>query len=325
VNNKKYDVAVDGLRVVAILAVVMIHVTTKMLQMHGGDVVGHPVTLILNQISRFAVPLFFMMSGYVLELSHKDESYFKYLKRRVNKILVPYVFWSLVYGLIIYPQNIASLPRLLIFGGAAYQLYFIPAILVFYVIFPVIHKTVKFIDNRWVMWGLLLIQMGFLYRDYYIKPWGVPESVKIPFLAFWVFLTGIVAARNKYEMIKFLDKYKRLITIATGVLALCVFWEGRAGFLTTNNYYMYYSQWRPSVVAYTLAVAASLYYLFNKLNWINRWVTHLAQMSFFVFFVHVLLLEKMGPNFLVVTGVAFGLGCVVHQVSYLKKIQSFVG
>jgi probable poly-beta-1,6-N-acetyl-D-glucosamine export protein len=328
---KTYDVAVDALRVVSILAVILIHTSTKILQAGNNDVVGLPVAMVVNQVSRFSVPLFFMISGFVLELSHKDESYFNYLKRRVNKILIPYVVWTVIYGLLVYPQGLASLPRLLVFGGAAYQLYFIPAILVFYLIFPLLHRAINFISNKWVMLLLLGGQMWLLSRDYYIRPWGVPESVKIPFLAFWVFLVGMIVVRNKEQVVRFLEKYKWVFGTAAVIMAGYIYWEGLSGYVSSHNYYVYYSQWRPSVLVYTIILAGALYFWFDKLkNW-SAVVSKVSSLAFFVFFVHVIILESAwkllsnkplvdGWLFMVVTGVSFGLGAIVHKLGGLKRL-----
>src|SRR5260221_11166343 len=92
---KTYNPALDALRVISILAVVLIHTTTRHLEITHYDLVHTTFTLLLNQLSRFAVPLFFLISGFALEMSYKEDiSYFSFLKKRLSKIFVPYIFWS---------------------------------------------------------------------------------------------------------------------------------------------------------------------------------------------------------------------------------------
>ena len=324
-----YDVAIDAMRTVSILAVILIHTSTKILQFGQDDLITLPVAIFSNQISRFAVPLFFMISGFVLELNHKDESYAAYLSRRVKKIFVPYVVWSLIYSLWVYPQDLSNLPRLILYGGASYQLYFIPAIVVFYLIFPILHRLISFISNKWVMISLLTIQMWFLFRDYYIKPLAFEELVRIPTLAFWVFLLGMVAAKNLTKMKILVEKFRWWLTGIMILMAGYVFWEGRSGFLRTHNYFLYYSQWRPSTLIYTSAVAGSLYYWLGKLKRWSNVVSEMSKLSFFVFFVHILVLELtikyLGGEtmndltlFLTVTITSFVLGSAVHRIGKLK-------
>ena len=81
-DTKQYKVGIDVLRIIAILAVVLIHTTTKTLQISPNALLVVPFTLVLNQVSRFAVPLFFMISGFVLELNYNSsEKYITYLKK----------------------------------------------------------------------------------------------------------------------------------------------------------------------------------------------------------------------------------------------------
>src|SRR5690242_5000258 len=98
----QHDNTIDVLRLVSILAVLLIHTTTRTLEISHYDLVNNLFTLFLNQASRFAVPLFFLISGFVLEVSNKPIKYITFLKKRLGKIFIPYIFWSLIYYFLIY-------------------------------------------------------------------------------------------------------------------------------------------------------------------------------------------------------------------------------
>jgi surface polysaccharide O-acyltransferase-like enzyme len=132
--------SIDSLRGLAILAVLLIHTTTRSLEASNFNIVGFSWTLFLNQITRFAVPLFIIISGFVLELSYHEESYWLFIKKRFSKIFVPYTLWSIFYYLLIYNQNHDSFIRVILTGNASYQLYFIPTLCIFYITFPILHK-----------------------------------------------------------------------------------------------------------------------------------------------------------------------------------------
>ena len=71
----------DGLRAVAALAVVMIHVSAGLM---------NPVGVSCNQTARFAVPLFIMLSGYGHMhswLQHSGQSAVQTAKRRLKRVL----------------------------------------------------------------------------------------------------------------------------------------------------------------------------------------------------------------------------------------------
>ncbi|MDZ7587084.1 MAG: acyltransferase family protein [Patescibacteria group bacterium] len=95
--------AIDAMRLLAILAVVLVHTTTRTLQVTGYDLNVTWWPLLLNQITRFAVPMFFLISGFVLELNYDHHPYYlSFLKKRLSRILVPYLFWSLIYYFFVY-------------------------------------------------------------------------------------------------------------------------------------------------------------------------------------------------------------------------------
>ena len=81
----------DGLRAVAALAVVMIHVSAGRM---------NPVGVSCNQAARFAVPLFIMLSGYGHMhswLQHSGQSAVQTAKRRLKRVLPAYLVWSVLY------------------------------------------------------------------------------------------------------------------------------------------------------------------------------------------------------------------------------------
>jgi len=289
--------SIDSLRALAILGVLLVHTTTRTLEASEFNISGFSWTLFLNQIARFAVPLFFIISGFVLELSNRSESYWSFIKRRFSKIFIPYAVWSAFYYLIIYNQNHDSFLKVILTGNASYQLYFIPTLCIFYLIFPFIHKIYKFISNKFLLSLILLSQVFFLYKDYFVKELDLPDPVRIAILSYFLFVIGIVAAGNIDRIKLFVNKWKYTLFASTILLGLYVFWEGRSRFLSTGNYLAYYSQWRPSVFIYTILTALTFYYLFEFTKFKDSVVARFSKHSFFVFFVHVAVLEGVWAAF----------------------------
>jgi surface polysaccharide O-acyltransferase-like enzyme len=86
--------AIDYFRTIAVFCVVVIH-TQPFAEM--GDR-GHLVYLFLDTISRFAVPFFFMTSGYmfvmkIMKTEHPRSYYYKYLFRLARM----YILWQLIF------------------------------------------------------------------------------------------------------------------------------------------------------------------------------------------------------------------------------------
>ena len=319
------------MRVIAILAVVLIHTTTRTLEATHYNLATYSLTLFFNQISRFAVPLFFLISGFVLELSSgRDVNYLEFLKKRFTKIVIPYVFWSLIYYFLVYNQNHDNLIHVILTGNASYQLYFIPTLCIFYIIFPLLHKIYKFITHPLSLVLLGILQFWFLYQDYFIKHGGSDHPARIAALSFFVFLLGMVAARNKDRLLEFSKKWKNFLVAALAATGFYVFIEGENLYYRTYNIGAIYSQYRPSVLVYTILTALLLFYIFRKVD-----LKKLSELSYFVFFIHVIILElawKMfskfvGPNpifgiafFLTVSGISFIIAFLAHKIPHLSKI-----
>lgn len=82
--------AIDYIKFFAILAVVIIHTFP------GNDQLGY---FVLDNLSRFAVPFFFVASGYLFSLKVSDNPQsFAYFKKYVVKILKIYVSWLIFYA-----------------------------------------------------------------------------------------------------------------------------------------------------------------------------------------------------------------------------------
>jgi len=335
-KKKVHNFAIDALRAIAILAVVGVHTTTRVLEASSFNILGFSFTLFINQALRFAVPLFFMISGFVLELNFRfHQNYLSYLKKRFSKIFLPYLFWSAIYYFFIYTTHTINFGNTLLYGAASYQLYFIPTLLIFYIIFPLIHKLYKIIANKWVMIALGIIQIYLLYRTYYVTPLPIFYPLAIACLNYYAFILGMVSSHHQ----DFLQKLTKWI-IPTGILsialAIAVFIQGRSLYLKTNNYLYFYSQWRPSVLAYTIALAAFLYILYNKLNLNPRIIKHFSRLSFFVFFIHVIILEQfwnfIGKKiiggeiffnilfFVAVAGISYAIAYLVHKIPLVSKL-----
>lgn len=66
----------DFARVIAMTAVITIHVTSTYIGYRSNILVmGMNLAFILNQLARFSVPLFILLSGISLRLSASDDSF----------------------------------------------------------------------------------------------------------------------------------------------------------------------------------------------------------------------------------------------------------
>jgi len=291
---KQYVRSIDTLRILSILAVIAVHTTTRTLEAAKFDLVGFPLSIFINQMARFAVPLFFIISGFVLEIAYQGGiNYFDYFKKRFVKIAAPFVIWSLIYYLFVYTGNNDNIIRVFLTGNASYQLYFIPTLCIFYLIFPLLHKIYKYISKWWILSIILGSQVWFLYNDYFIETYRYPDPIRITILAYFFFIIGMWASHHRDGLNEFAHKLKYILLPATVFAGIYVFWEGRGGYLATRDFMAYYSQWRPSVLIYTLLLGITFFRLFEKSHLQFSIIEKLSKLSFFVFFVHVAVIETV--------------------------------
>jgi probable poly-beta-1,6-N-acetyl-D-glucosamine export protein len=88
---------IDNLRAWAIIGVVIIHVTSYFTNVT--EISYLPIALAsLDIYAHFAVPLFVLISGFVLGLNYTGNfNKSDFFKKRIHRILIPYLIWSAVY------------------------------------------------------------------------------------------------------------------------------------------------------------------------------------------------------------------------------------
>lgn len=350
-HSKKstYLFSIDALRVIAILAVILVHVSTKTLDVGHFDLIKDPLALFLNQVSRFAVPLFFLISGFVLELNNKDGlSYSTFFKKRASRILVPYIFWSTFYYYIGWGFDISKLFNThfltdLLTGKASYHLYFIPTLILFYLAFPFLHSKIDFLKKTPTLLIITVIQFALVAYDYYVKQLPVHYDLRVALLSVSMFVYGMVASHNKERIYQFVKKNAQIFVALTFFLSALIFVHVRAISLGRHTSSYIYNQYSPLNYLYTLVFTSSLFYLLEKTQFLRKQFITLSKLSFFVFFIHVFVLDLVWKNFFyklletngsslitqiwftplffaVVTLLSFGIAYGIHKISFAPKI-----
>lgn len=150
---KKVDISLQKtnfIKGLAILAVVFVHVLAYFPGIYHGD--KQILFISLDQLARFCMPVFIMLSGYGLASKYEGEklAYLPFIKSRILKLLPLYFLWSIYSILIIksvpawsFGNQPMSIFIQIFFGQADYQLYFLPVIFQLYALFPFIWQLRK--------------------------------------------------------------------------------------------------------------------------------------------------------------------------------------
>lgn len=133
----------DIIRGLAILAVLLLHFFPYLKGVYHGSY--QVFFVFVDQLARFCVPAFIMLSGYGLTVKYysKNVAYVPYAVERISKLLPLYLLWSVASILIIssipawsFGNQPVSIITQLVLGQADYQLYFVPVLLQLYLLFP---------------------------------------------------------------------------------------------------------------------------------------------------------------------------------------------
>ena len=147
---RKREIWVDWMRVSACFLVMLVHSTEPFYL--GGD-----GSLILTRCDAFwvsffdtfaraCVPLFIVASSYLQFPLHYSAS--EFARRRAGRILIPFVFWTVIYALI-NPNPVQNLQDLLLnFNYAAGHLWFVYMLVGLYVLMPLLSPWAEKVGRK---------------------------------------------------------------------------------------------------------------------------------------------------------------------------------
>ncbi|MFZ2497869.1 acyltransferase [Methanosarcina sp.] len=141
--TKNRDLWIELIRIIAIFAVVAIHVDTFVFSWNKISWIEWWVSNVYNALIRFAVPILFILSGYLLLDKQEDDRIF--FSKRFNKVVIPLVAWSMIYMIFVSKYNILSIftvdfVQKFLADKIFYHLYFLYYIIGLYLITPLLRR-----------------------------------------------------------------------------------------------------------------------------------------------------------------------------------------
>jgi surface polysaccharide O-acyltransferase-like enzyme len=169
---------INSLRLVALFAVIVLHVSAIPLEQFGHLPLNTWLTAdFFNALVRFAVPVFVMITG-ALTL-HRQYELGAFLKKRLSRVVVPFIFWSLVYVWyswyieeITFTGNAwTSVKQVLhqLKYGSSYHLWYVYMLIGLYFFIPIISKFVRNAAKREI--------------EYFLAMWLITMIITQPFIS----------------------------------------------------------------------------------------------------------------------------------------------
>ena len=268
-----------NIRGLAILSVIIIHTTT--MRFNSSSMLNNWINLFFDQVSRFAVPVFFMSSGFGLGLKHMTETNILNFYKKRLKIIPEYIFWSIVY--FVFSSNDKSLSKLLIdiiTGNASGQLYFVIVLIQFYLLFPFIRRIAVRKIGLLIFFVItvscqIMYQSGYNFETYTIWNW------------LFYFNFGIYLANNHNLLMTI--KRKSTFIFLIGTIAI-LFSAGLFFEFSERPINLITSTIRPTMIFYSIGImSVFLMRLSKPLSFFRTLDKH----SLTIYYVHLLFLKVL--------------------------------
>ena len=204
---------IDILRGLTFLAIALQHSLAGFIYAPDLDSVSAWISAFLLILIRYAVPMFITITGLVLLYNHSqgEFNYRQFIQKRLAQAFMPYFVWTIIYylwssgpAILANPSAApAAIAQLTLSGEACYHLWFMVAIIQFYLLVPffrwlilknknqpVFFLTVSFVAYIGLMWlwRQPLPQMVNLQNTWLITLWNYRDRVFLSW--FFYFLLG---------------------------------------------------------------------------------------------------------------------------------------
>lgn len=285
-----------------------------------------PLAVLLDQLSRFTVPAFFMLSGYGLTLQQisKPLPLGRFYRKRLLRITAPFFLWSALTASR-HTEYFAALPwreapgraaagvlDLLFLRGFDYQYYFLIVIAQFYLVFPFVFRLAR---HKWFLAAALVPQLLVMSPiESVLRPLGLELPRLYSYLLVFFFFycaAGMHAAWNPGWLSGTVARLSRptlwTFWIATLALVNAEFWINIAVLHKKLAHADHFNRW----VVLVYCVATLLLLLKHRgwlkarvhdaarWQWLYVWIT---PYSFFVYLAHTHVL-RLADAFLTGDGI----------------------
>ena len=305
-DKSEFSFHADLIRVVAILLVVFLHCTLEPFPIP--TTVDQTVAIrwwtvnIYESISEAGVPLFVMISGALLLQPTKIEPVKVFLKKRLKRIVVPFLFWSAIYFTwrATVQNEALSLTSIIHYLETSpyYHFWFIYMIFGLYLITPLLRALIVNADRALIKYGLVLWFVGtavvpiiglFDYRVFDNRVFLSAEWVGYFILGYYLLKTKI---KPRYLYISLVTGLTVTI-IGTYLIRILTFGKGYFFTNTTSANMILVSV---SIFLFLRTVSATK--IENKFPKVNKLVHIISKNTLPIYMMHIIVLETFQKGYL---------------------------
>jgi len=296
-NKTNRIFSIDLIKVIAIYLVICLHTSPIPLTLPSPI---SQLTIILYSFAKTGVPLFIMASGYLLLT--KKEKIKRFVKKRSNKILLPWIFWTFVCAIFAIQSNITPIKGLFqnFIHIFLYSYWFMPVITMMYLLTPLLKKQLSAISTHHTLIILVL-----LLTFFWITPASIADRT---FSISWLIkqLVGLIPYFILGHIFSKIKLSKTELFIALSCLISGLLWTAhlyqKTIFAQESFVKYYYDYFSPNIYLLSIGLFASLHWLANYINDIFSrktiiFLAKLSNLSLGIYLSHILVLNILNTYF----------------------------
>lgn len=282
----------DNLRVLAIFAIVVIHVFTLW---HNGEQVHGMYILMFVEIFRYAVPIFLMLSGALLLNRNIDLNYF--LRHKLTRIAYPFIFYSII-------SFVLSLISDMSFSFNIFANYwYFWMILGVYLAIPIINRFIQHGSIREIEYFLGVFVFASIFYQFVLY-FGFDNYFNLNFFAAPIgyLILGYYLSVKDFKM----DSRKLMILMLAIFLTATFIKMLELGTVLPKNSVLDYDAIKTVVVGswvdisvFTILQVGSLFVLFKHLNFtkFRKAIVSISNLSYGMYLINPIVMFYIIPFF----------------------------
>lgn len=335
------------LRALAIFAVIILHNAADYEDQYGQIPLNNWwAGVTWNGLVRFCVPMFVLLSGAFLLKPGKEISISEVFYKRLPKIIIPLVFWSIAY--ILFEQyskknslaGIDVLQQLKIFykGPVVYHLWFLYMMIGIYLLYPIINLFITaakpiHILYFLIVWGVTNCILG-LIEIHFSAPSGIDLSFFTGYVGY--FVLGYYLFNHTFTE----KQLKAAYVLAIASFFISIFFPYICILLNIENHSaIMENDFTPDI----LFVEIGLFLWFKNRSYKgseNRIITEISNESFGIYLIHVMVMQyifsekrsymdaidNLNPwwsipvKSIVILIISFIIIKLIRQIPYLRRV-----
>lgn len=331
-SKVKRNISLDFLKILSCFSVVILHIFGREPNIYNSS---------FYYIATFAIPVFFMVNGFLLMKKEKID--YKYIFRKILKILVIVISWNIILTIAIFVfkrefQNpIIEAVKNFLQKGTLLQFWFFGALIIIYFILPVVHKllnknkttykiTLSILFAICVIVDIINIILGLMDKKIFTEQ--IIQTFRLWTWLFYFLLGGYI---GKYNFELNIYKNKKYVIILILTMFIIVIYQYIIGNFLFKNFHAEYFYDNILIMFYVLMIWNGIYNN-SKLLKYEGIIENVNKYIIGIYVLHLLIISVIGKfyqynNFLIniimlilVLVISSIISALIDKVPRVRKI-----